>query len=69
MRRFLGFLIGFCSLASVYCMLGVIQAGMLLGAPQYALRKEFDEYFWSGLFGLFLALSLFFLLLHTRLKP
>ena len=65
MKKLLNLLVAFSLLALVYCILGVIQTGMLAGAPNYSpIVAEANERFWTRLSGVCLGLSALFLWLR-----
>lgn len=68
-RKKLNVLIILSILALGYCLLGVLQTGMLAGAPNYSpTRAEYNEHLWTSLSGVFLGLAVFFLWLRIRMK-
>jgi hypothetical protein len=66
-RKKLNVLIILSILALGYCLLGVLQTGMLAGAPNYSpIRAQYNEHLWTSLSGVFLGLVVFFLWLRAR---
>jgi hypothetical protein len=69
MKKTLSLLVAFSVLALAYCVLGLVQTGMLAGAPNYSpVRAEYNEHLWISLSGVFLGLSVFFFWLRMRMR-
>jgi hypothetical protein len=63
----LNFLIALTVLAMIYSLLGVLQAGMLSGAPNYSrIRAEYNEHLWTSMSGVFFGLSVLLIYLRVR---
>ena len=61
MKKLLNFLVVLSLLGLVYCVLAVVQTGMLAGAPDYSsIVAESNERFWTRLSGVCLGLSALF---------
>ena len=68
MKKLLNFFFVLSLLGLVYCVLAVVQTGMLAGAPNYSsIVAESNERFWTRLSGVCLGLSALFLLLRLRI--
>jgi hypothetical protein len=66
-KKTLNFLLVLSVLAVIYCLVGILQAGMLSGAPNYSrIRAEHNENFWTLLSGVFFGLSL--ILIYVRVR-
>lgn len=69
MRQALNALTIFLGLAAIYCFCCVLQAGSFAFSPGYSqIRAEHNEYFWTGLSGVFLSVSLILILVRKRFR-
>jgi hypothetical protein len=69
MKKLFNLLFVFSLLGLVYCILGVLQTGMLAGAPNYSpIVAESTERFWTRLSGVGLGLLALFLVLRLTMK-
>jgi hypothetical protein len=67
--KLLNLLVGLSFLGLAYCILGVIQTGMLAGAPTYSpIRAAYNERFWTRLSGVSLGLATIFLGLRSLIR-
>jgi hypothetical protein len=63
----LNFLIALAVLALVCSLLGILQTGMLSGAPNYSrIRAEYNEHLWTSMSGIFFGLSVLLVYLRVR---
>jgi hypothetical protein len=66
-RKALNLLIMLTVIALVYSLIGVLQAGMLSGAPNYSrIRAEHNEHLWTSMSAIFFGLSAFLIYLRVR---
>lgn len=66
-KKTLNFLLVLSVLAVIYCLIGILQTGMLSGAPNYSrIRAEHNEHFWTLMTGVFFGLSL--VLIYVRVR-
>lgn len=69
MKKLLNLLVVLSLLGLAYCVLGVLQTGMLAGAPNYPrVLAESREHFWTRMSGACLGLSTPFLCLRLIIK-
>lgn len=53
--------------ALVYSLIGVLQTGMLSGAPNYSrIRAEHNEHLWTAMSAIFFGLSALLIYLRVR---
>ena len=68
-KMILNFLIAITVIATAYCVLGIVQTGMLAGAPNYSrIRADYNEHLWTSMSGVFLGLFVFFFWLRLRMR-
>jgi hypothetical protein len=66
-KKKLNFLIALAVLALVWSLVGILQAGMLSGAPNYSrIRAEYNEHLWTAMSGIFFGLSVLLVYLRVR---
>jgi cyanate permease len=66
-RNALNLLIMLSVVALVYSLIGVLQTGMLSGAPNYSrIRAEHNERLWTSMSAIFFGLSALLIYLRVR---